>query len=395
MKKTIATSLLAAVAMAANAAPLVTVGDQLDIFFRGAVMGSYNTNVTYASDSKYKIDDYAGTLRLGAEADYGRNSKFKANIKFNEDFTKFVDHKSLDHNTAHLAANASYTESNWNASTYFKYDQYSQNSSDIDSAQRNNGKLVDYNYWAAGAKGQYDFTEKVFATIGFDWAELEYTRGYEKEYTSYSMYSVPLSIYYRATQKISVGLTYMYRYMDMFDGRARNIILYGDDRVDNFVGVTVLGEIAPKLNCELYFGATNRSYDAAEWLGGHQDDWTMSGRITLNYEVSDKMGVYVKAARDFGGSANAQSTTYTFGEAGVNYFFNAKIIGTASMQYRDTSYELQDRSDETIWTRVGVSYNPNKFIKLALNYNYINNSSDNDSANYNQHMVSLEASLRY
>ena len=392
MKKTIATSLLAAVAMAANAAPLVTIGDQLDIFFRGAVMGSYNSNVTYASKSEHKIDDYAGTLRLGAEADYGRNSKFKANIKFNEDFTKYVDHKSLDRNTAHLAANASYTESNWNASTYFKYDQYAQNSSDI-NLERNDGKLVDYNYWAAGAKGQYDFTEKVFATIGFDWAELEYTRGYEKEYTSYSMYSVPLSIYYRATQKISVGLTYMYRYMDMFDGRARNILLYGDDRVDNFVGVTVLGEIAPKLNCELYFGATNRSYDTAAY--GYQDDWTMSGRITLNYEVSDKMGVYVKAARDFGGSANAQSTTYTFGEAGVNYFFNAKIIGTASMQYRDTSYELQDRSDETIWTRVGVSYNPNKFIKLALNYNYINNSSDNDNANYNQHMVSLEASLRY
>ena len=393
MKKTIATSLLAAVAMAANAAPLVTVGDQLDIFFRGAVMGSYNSNVTYASKSEHKIDDYAGTLRLGAEADYGRNSKFKANIKFNEDFTKYVDHKSLDRNTAHLAANASYTESNWNASSYFKYDQYAQNSSDIDATMRNEGKLVDYNYWAAGAKGQYDFTEKVFATIGFDWAELEYTRGYQDEYTSYSMYSVPLSVYYRATQKISVGLTYMYRYMDMFDGRARNILLYGDDRVDNFVGVTVLGEIAPKLNCELYFGATNRTYDTVAY--GYQDDWTMSGRITLNYEVSDKMGVYVKAARDFGGSANAQSTTYTFGEAGVNYFFNAKIIGTASMQYRDTSYELQDRSDETIWTRVGVSYNPNKFIKLALNYNYINNSSDTASANYNQHMVSLEASLRY
>lgn len=392
MKKTIATSLLAAVAMAANAAPLVTIGDQLDIFFRGAVMGSYNTNVTYASKSEHKIDDYAGTLRLGAEADYGRNSKFKANIKFNEDFTKFVDHKSLDHNTAHLAANASYTESNWNASTYFKYDQYSQNSSDI-NAERNDGKLVDYNYWAAGAKGQYDFTEKVFATIGFDWAELEYTRGYQDDYTSYTMYSVPLSVYYRATQKISVGLTYMFRYTDMFDGDPLKLLAYGDDRIDNFVGVTVLGEIAPKLNCELYFGATNRSYDTMVY--GHQDDWTMSGRITLNYEVSDKMGVYVKAARDFGGSANAQSTTYTFGEAGVNYFFNAKIIGTASMQYRDTSYELRERSDETIWTRVGVSYNPNKFIKLALNYNYINNSSDRDTANYNQHMVSLEASLRY
>jgi Na+/H+ antiporter NhaC len=79
MKKLAIISVLSAIALSANAAPLVTIGDQMDIFFRGAVMGSYNSNVTYAHGNK--LDDYAGTLRLGGELDYGRTSKFKANIK--------------------------------------------------------------------------------------------------------------------------------------------------------------------------------------------------------------------------------------------------------------------------------------------------------------------------
>ncbi len=392
MKKTIATSLLTAIALAANAAPLVTVGDQLDIFFHGAVMGSYNSNVTYASNSNQKIEDYCGTLRLGVEADYGRNSKFKANIKFYEDFTKYVDHKTFNRNLAHVAATASYIESNWKVGAKFKFDQNAQNSADIDAAMRNNGKLVDYNTWAVGVNGQYDFTEKVFATLAFDWYELEYIHQYKDIYTSYNMYSVPLSVYYRVTQKISVGLTYMYRYTEMYDGLQQNLILFGDDRTDNFVGVTVLGELAPKLTCELYAGASNRSYDC---LTGDVSDWTFSGRVTLNYEVSEKMGVFVKAARDFGTSAANYSTTYTFVEGGVNYFFNTKIVGTASMQYRQTSYQGIDREDDTIWTRVGVSYRPNKFINLGVSYNYLNNSSDVAGASYNQHVVSFEASLRY
>ena len=41
MKKIFATSVFAMAALSANAAPLVTIGDQLDIFFRGAVTGSW------------------------------------------------------------------------------------------------------------------------------------------------------------------------------------------------------------------------------------------------------------------------------------------------------------------------------------------------------------------
>ena len=109
MKKIFATSVFAMAALSANAAPLVTIGDQLDIFFRGAVTGSWNSNVTYTGSSN-KINDYAAIFRLGAEADYGRNSKFKANVKFFEDLTRYAQHKEFNSNLSHVMATASFTD---------------------------------------------------------------------------------------------------------------------------------------------------------------------------------------------------------------------------------------------------------------------------------------------
>ena len=95
MKKLITSSVLLAAAVSASAAPLVTIGDQLDLFFKGAVIGKWDSNITYTSNKDKQLNDYSSVFRLGAEADYGRNSKFKANVKFYEDLTRYADQKQL------------------------------------------------------------------------------------------------------------------------------------------------------------------------------------------------------------------------------------------------------------------------------------------------------------
>ena len=390
MKKLAITSVLSAIALSASAAPLVTIGDQMDIFFRGAVMGSYNSNITYAHGNK--LDDYAGTLRLGGELDYGRTSKFKANIKMYEDMTKYADERAFNSNLGHIKATASYVESSWKVNANFSFDQCKQNSADTLDANMNK-ELVNYNVWRAGINGSYDFSEKVYGTIGFNWEEYEYIHKWEDIYTSYGTYSVPMSILYRVTQKVAVGLSYQYRYTDILDGNPGNIAAFGDARKDNFIGLTVNGEIAPKLTCEAYIGAQNRSYNNSYVYTS--SDWTMAMNITLGYEVSEKMGVYLKAARDFGTSASNYSQENTSCEMGVNYYINPKVVANASLRYEYSKYDGIDRADDTIWARVGVSYIPNKFVTLGLSYNYLNNASDLEYAVYNQHYISCEASLRY
>ena len=255
----------------------------------------------------------------------------------------------------------------------------------------NDGYLVRYNTWSAGADFQYDFTEKVYGTVAFKWNRTQYTGNWEGIYSSYDVFSVPVSLLYRVTQKVAVGLTYQYRYSDYFDGSPAQQAL-GSSREDHFIGLTVNGEIAPKMTCEFYLGAQNYSIDNA--IDGN-DSWTMATNLKLGYEVSEKMGVYVKVSRDYGNTASRYTTTNTWAEGGVNYYFNPKIIGTASLRYKESKYDSYNRTDETIWTRVGVSYLPNKFVTLGINYNYLNNDSDVSTANYNQHIVSFNATLRY
>lgn len=397
MKKVLVSSLLSACAVAASAAPFITVGDQLDIFFRGAVIGNYNSNITYASQNK--IDDYAGTLRLGGEMDYGRQSKFKANLKVHEDLTKYVDHKEFDSNLLHIAANTSYTEASWSVAAYFKFDQNRDNTSDTTVLAGNQGLLVRYNNWNAGVKGSYDFSEKIYGTVGFDWLRKEFVgsdngRVWSDIYSSYDIYSLPVSLLYRVTQKIAVGLSYQYRHTDYFDGDPSYKALFGTERDDHFIGVTATGEIAPKLTCEVYIGAQNRSTPET-MLRESEDSWSFTGNITLGYEVSEKLGVYVRGSRDFGGSATRENIIYTTVEGGLNYYFNPKVVGTASLTYQDGNYQSTDRTDHTIWTRVGVSYMPNKFFSFGVNYNYLNNESNVSYACYQQHIVSFNANLKY
>ncbi len=144
MKKIIISSVVAAAALSANAAPLVTIGDQLDLFFRGAVTGKWDSNITYAAMKDKKVDDYSAVFRLGAEADYGRNSKFKANVKFFEDMTRYLEQKKFNSNLSSVFANASYSDKALTVSANFSFQQLFQNKSDTINAN-NVGELVRYN----------------------------------------------------------------------------------------------------------------------------------------------------------------------------------------------------------------------------------------------------------
>ena len=175
MKKILSSSILLAAALSASAAPLVTVGDQLDLFFKGAVIGKWNSNITTTSNKAKKYDDYSATIRLGAEADYGRNSKFKANIKFFEDIIRYADKKEFNANLAHVAANASYTESVFSLKANFSFDQTYQNTSQTLAAAQA-GELVRSNDWKAGLLGSYDFSEKLFGELGGNWLYKESNR---------------------------------------------------------------------------------------------------------------------------------------------------------------------------------------------------------------------------
>lgn len=394
MKKLITSSVLLAAAVSASAAPLVTIGDQLDLFFKGSVIGKWDSNITYTSDNTKKLNDYSSVFRLGAEADYGRNSKFKANVKFYEDLTRYADQKQFNSNLAHVAANASYTEANYSVKGVFSFDQRYQNSAT--TAQTANGSLVRFNSWLAGAEGTYDFSEKLFGELGFNWNRTEYVGTWNNSFSDNDVYALPVSILYKVTQKVSVGLTYQYRYTEFSGGNPQQITAlvdqYGSERDDHFAGVTVRGDILPKLNVSAYAGISYRDVKNAQ----SSNDTTFALRATLSYELTEKIGLFATGKRDFGNGASRQSSVDTGCEVGANYMMNQFIMFTTSFAYTYTDYMLGDnREDDEFCGRFGVSYKPNKFLTLAANYRYLDNSSSAPGASYMQHLVDISVSVKY
>lgn len=386
MKKLVTLSALAALATSmAQAAPLVTIGDQLDIFFKGEVSGKWDSNVTM-TQSPNKKDDYSINVRLGVEADYGRNSKLKFNVKFYEDFNRYLNYSQFNENLASVFVNSSYTETVLKVDANFSYRQLKQNSSDIVSAS----ELVRRDHYNAGVKGVYDFSEKLFAEAGFNWFWEKFIGKWSDLYSNQSIYSVPVSVYYNVTQKIAVGLSYQYRYSE-YDGGNMWAYASQSERSDHFGGVTVRGEILPKLSATAYVGI---SYRDVKDVG---DDTTFSFSATLGYELTEKFHLFGRGFRDNGNGASRQSMILTGGEVGARYSFSQYVSSVASFTYQNSEYQWisSDRDDDEYIARIGAEYKPNKFITLAANYRYLNNASNQRNACYNSHLVDFTFGVRY
>ncbi len=387
MKKIITSSLLLAAALSAEAAPLVTVGDQLDVFFKGAVIGKWDSNITYTQNiNNQKKDDYLTVIRLGAEADYGRASKFKANVKFYEDLTRYATHTQFNSNLAHIAATASYNEVNYKVDAYFSFDQRFNNTSTTTTAN-NEGELVNFNDWRAGVNGSYNITEKLFSEAGFNWNRAEYTHKWAKIYSSYDTYTVPLSLFYRVTEKVALGLTYQYRNTEYFGGRDA---VMGSTRDDHFGGLTLRGDILPKLSISAFAGGSYRKAD-----GTIDDEATFALNASISYELTEKIGLFVTGRRDFGNGASRQSSINTSGEIGVNYLMNQFVSLVSSFSYTNTDFTSSTRKDDEFIARAGITYQPNKYLTFGANYHYLDNSSNSPNACYMQHLVDISVAVKY
>jgi len=61
----------------------------------------------------------------------------------------------------------------------------------------------------------------------------------------------------------------------------------------------------------------------------------------------------------------------------------------------NTEYMTGSRIDNTYIARVGVMYNPNKFISLSANYRYYDNASNLAGASFSQNVIDFSVGVRY
>lgn len=384
MKKLVLLTSVVAASATLSAAPLITIGDEVDVFFTGSAIGKWTSNLYW---SQNKVDDYVYTFRLGAEANYGRNSKFKASVKFYEDIISYVQETSQNTNLANVFANATYTEDRWFVAANFSFQQLSQNT----DTTTNTDTLVRSDKYAASVNGSYSFTDKISADLGFYWYEQNYVEQFSAQYSDIDVYRVPVSLLYKVTDKISAGLSYQYRYSEYTGGSAVSAARFGSETTDHFVGVTIRGELLPKLSAETYFGYSLREMDNSQGT----DDSTFAFSVTLNYLLTDKVSLFLKSGRDFGNGASRQSSTITYVETGANYAFSQYVSSYASLRFSNSAYLANPRDDDNYSANIGVNYNPTRYLSVGASYSYQNNASNLVGCSYMAHLVSIRVDLKY
>lgn len=384
MKKLVLLTSVVAASATLSAAPLITIGDEVDVFFTGSFIGKWTSNLYW---SENKVDDYVYTFRLGAEANYGRNSKFKASVKFYEDINTYLQQTQQNNNLANVFANATYTEDRWFVAANFSFQQLAQNT----DTTTNTDTLVRSDKYAASVNGSYSFTDKISADLGFYWYEQNYVEEFADQYSDIDVYRVPVSLLYKVTDKISAGLTYQYRYSEYTGGSAVSAVRFGSETTDHFVGITIRGELFPKLSAETFFGYSLRELNNAD----STDDSTFAFSVKLNYLLTDKVSLFLKSGRDFGNGASRQSSTITYVEAGADYAFSQYVSSYASLRFANSAYLASPRDDDNYSANVGINYNPTRYLSVGATYSYQNNASNLVGCSYMAHLVSIRVDVKY
>lgn len=421
-----------------NAAPLVSIGDSVDVFFNGSTNVQWRSNLFYTDGIegvvagtpifRPKEDAFVFYVSPGVEINIGRNSNANVSIYFREDFlfyTKYSD--ELNTALANLYVDGTYDWGNLQTAIGFSFVQTQQNS------PQTNGfgfvaNLVETDQYNAYFDADYDISPKAWVSAGFEWNRTDYTNNDEffNRYSDNDMYSAPISFFWRITPKLSIGPSFRFRYTDPSEngGFPGNLVVGPTatvrpaDYFDYFFNLAVKGEVMPKLDVGLNVGYQFRDpgrartvtpvvgFPVATVTQDERHQFTILANA--EYEITPKLLSYVNFYHDFGVGAEGQTIVNLGGDVGLLYQFNNYLSANSEFGMENSDYQnTNGRVDLTTTASFSVNYQPDLYWTFSLGYYYINNNSNgntyfigpfptsNTGASFQAHTVNLQATFRY
>ncbi len=385
-----------------QAAPLFSVGDNLDVFFDGKLKGQYNSNVTSAHSNK--VEDYALIMSPGVVVNWGRNSKVSANASFHEDMIRYLDNARYNENLAKAFFDLTYQGDPFSAKLNVSYVQNYQNTPSAIVPGVTNQDIIRSDTFTAGAMGYYNISPKTSLELGFNYTNQRYVEGWDYLYNDRNIYNIPISIYYSVTPQLDLGLFFQYSY----------------EQLDDAKGVTGLGwSVAPGRNRSNYFGGVSARVKSWERLSGlvnvgvtmvDIDDYTWQGLliapsstftnfgadIALTYELTQKINLTAKGYQNYSVGAAGQNIKNLGGAFDGRYQINQFFDLTATfIRYTHSTYTDTSRADDTYSSGLTFGYNPNSYLRFTAGYTYFMNSSNVTYGTYNMNLAFVSGTLRY
>lgn len=376
-KLLIVPALLSFAAPSLPAAPMVSIGDDVTIFFNGSAGIQYQSNIFYQETGEES--DMLLTFSPGLELNYGQpasRSSFSAYVRY--DVKRWDDNDNLDNENLYTEARYTYNDPVWQIAAGAQFYETDQNTRDIALV----GTLVEREITNLNFDAEYTISPKTSIASGAAYGKTDYKTG---GFVDKETFSIPVNVYYAYSEKLDLSLGYRYRHTDL-DG--------GADRDDHFFNLGFRGEIYPKLDGFARAGIQHREID------GGGDDTSFAMESGLFYYMTPKTTFDFSIGQDFGSSAGGASTDETSFNFGVNYQFNPLISARAGLGYEMVDYNNAiDREDDYFTGSISVVYTPNSYVSFSASYVYQDNDSENNTLggtnSFENNLFSLNASLRY
>jgi hypothetical protein len=411
------------------AAPLVSIGDNTDIYFNGSSSLRWASNIFRNEEDEES--DLSWTISPGLEVNLGRgisNADFTVITRY--DIVRYEDNDRLDTELFHIEALGTYESSRLNLNGSASFDE-----TKINSGQNNVANdLVELNTTSAELDAEYQVSPKFSFSAGVRYDETEY-QTYADRFVDRETTRFPLSVYYELTPKLDLILGYTYATTDIEGTSSRLIRLVdstnippgpqiiadtaraqsGYGRDSHFYNIGLRGNISTKLTGYFKVGYRARSLGDSTILEQYFDpndplvELQPQADSSTNRDASDMLGldsnltwmattkllVQLALSRDFGVGGEGESTEATRANLVGNYSFNTHWSTMANLGYSETDYSDDGREDDQYTGGLRVMYVLNTYWRFSAGYTYAENKSSRDGSSYESETLDLTAILRY
>ncbi|MEE2987957.1 MAG: outer membrane beta-barrel protein [Verrucomicrobiota bacterium] len=410
----------------ASAAPLVSIGDNTDIYFNGSSSLRWSSNIFRNEDNKES--DLSWTVSPGLEINLGRgisNADFTIITRY--DLVSYQDNDQLDTELFHIEALGTYESSRLDVNGSASYDE-----TKINTEQNNvQDDLVELNTTSSELDAEYQFSPKFSFSAGVRYDETEY-QTYADRFADREVTRFPFSVYYELTPKLDLILGYTYATSDIegtsssflsgFDPVSQavteitDVIQTGYEKDSHFYNVGLRGNISSKLTGYFKIGYRTRSPEDSIIFSTPTDvtnpanplvgattlttiDRDNSGMLGLDVDLTwmatTKLLVQLALSRDFETGGEGESIEATRANLVGNYSFNTNWSTTANLGYSETDYTDNGREDEQFTGGLRIMYVLNSYWRFSAGYNYTKNDSTRANSSYESEILDLTAILRY
>ncbi len=387
----------------ASAAPLVSIGDNLDIFFKGTATGQYNSNILSSPGGPNKKDDYIVTVSPGFEVNYGKDSTTNVNLTYREDFIRYIQNDSLNDNLSNIYLTASREQGDFIFTVKLSYVQaYTNTQSAITPTL---STILRSDVENADGKVHYDISPKFYTDVAIDFTQTEYQGGSGTPYQNVSVYTFPFNLYYIYSPSFDFGVSYTYTQTEPENSKAflpppnaTTPVAFGRRRYNNYGGLSAHIKSWEKITGTVTVGITNNKIDGAPGAPSG-DDTTVGFNGKLQYDFSPKLAFFLNTNRGFSAGAQGQNIESTSASLSAHYIYSEFIsLDATPMSYTYSEYlgaGSGGRRDNTYNPSFSINWSPTTYLQLSAGYSYYMNSSNAFGSTYNINLVTISASLRY